>query len=78
LAAEQSSKHAPTLELLAALRAGQWRVKWNAGGRAVLVHRDLGTMEVQVNLNDHDRLIVLVDGREVPHRIAMDRAEGVA
>jgi hypothetical protein len=31
-----------------------------------------------VNLNDHDRLIVLVDGREVPHRIAMDRAEGVA
>lgn len=78
LAPQQQTGHGPTIELLAALRANDWRVKWHEGGRAALVHRDYGSMEVELAEEMPDRLRTFVDGRQVPHRIAMDRAEGVA
>lgn len=76
LAAEQDTQHGPTIALFAALRGDSWGVKWRSGGTAMLVHPRFGTLEVQVDESNTDRVIPFVDGRQVSMRIAMERARG--
>jgi prophage DNA circulation protein len=76
LAAEQDTRHGPTRALFDALRENSWGVKWRSGGTAMLVHPRFGTLEVQVDETDTDRVIPFVEGRQVSMRVAMERARG--
>jgi hypothetical protein len=76
LAVEQDTKHGPTQALLDRLRLSEWGVKWRQGGNAMLVHPTFGTLEVEIDPDNTDRLRTFIDGRQVPHRVAMMRADG--
>lgn len=76
LAAEQDTQHGPTRALLDTLRENEWRVKWQQSGMAMLVHACFGSIEVVIDVSNPDRVTAFVDGRQVPMRVAMERARG--
>lgn len=78
LAVEQDTTHTPTVELLAALRTHGWRVTGKHQATAILFHPDFGAMQVSLTPGRDDQLSTYIDGRQVPHRVAMQRARGEA
>ena len=78
LALEQTTTHPLTLQLLDALRVEGWRVSGRDVGRAILTHPDRGSIEVQIDTANPDRLVPFIDGRQMPTRRAVDFASGRA
>lgn len=76
LAVGQDSRHGPTLALLAALRENEWLARPPIDGNALLVHPTFGRIELEVDQDNTDRVHALIDGRQVPMRLAMQRAAG--
>lgn len=68
--------HAPSQALLDTLRENGWGIKWKQGGSALLIHSAHGTLEVEVDESNLDRLVPFVDGRQVSYAYAMRHAVG--
>ena len=76
LAAGQDTTHEPTRLLLDTLRENGWAVKSRNGGAALLIHPTAGTLEVELDPGNTERLHAFIDGRQVPMRVALLRAIG--
>jgi hypothetical protein len=73
---EQSTNHRPSKELLTALQANGWWVSGIDGPKALLTHPEFGTLHVELDPAGQDRVIPLIDGRQVPYRMAVAHARG--
>ncbi len=73
---EQSTDHQPSRGLVTALQVNGWWVSGIDQGTALLTHPDLGTMHLQLDPADDDRVIPFIDGRQVSYRMATAHARG--
>jgi hypothetical protein len=74
--AESTTTHAPSQALLNVLRENSWKARPATAGAAMLFHPAFGSIEIRIDMDGSDRLIPLIDGRQVSFRYAMAHVVG--